>query len=166
MPATVSKVVPFLWFAKQAEESVRFYVSLIPNSSVDDIWTLAAESPSGPSGSVKVVEFTLGGVEFQAMQAGPLDSFNHAVSFVINCDDQAEVDRLWDALGKGGSHEPCGWLKDKYDVSWQIVPTEFIEMMKDDKDKARAKRVAEAMLKMGKLEIEPLRRAYEGSKAA
>ena len=166
MPTTVSKVVPFLWYAREAEEAVRFYVSLIPNSKIDDIWTLAAESPSGPSGSVKVVEFTLGGVEFQAMQAGPLDSFNHAVSFVINCDDQAEVDRLWDALGEGGSLEPCGWLKDKYGVSWQIVPTEFIEMMKDDKDKARAKRVAEAMLKMGKLEIEPLRRAYEGSKAA
>ena len=166
MPTTVSQVVPFLWYAREAEEAVRFYVSLIPNSSVDDIWTLAAESPSGPSGSVKVVEFTLGGVEFQAMQAGPLDSFNHAVSFVINCDDQAEVDRLWDALGEGGSHEPCGWLKDKYGVSWQIVPTEFIEMMKDDKDKARAKRVAEAMLKMGKLEIAPLRKAYEGSKAA
>ena len=114
---------------------------------------------------MKIVEFTLGGVQFNAMQAGPLDPFNHAVSFVINCDDQAEVDRLWDALGKGGSYEACGWLKDKYGVSWQIVPTELFEMMKD-KDKARVKRVAEAMLKMVKLEVAPLRKAYEGRIAA
>ncbi|MEP9389233.1 VOC family protein [Mesorhizobium sp. KR9-304] len=165
MTIAVSKVVPFLWFAREAEEAVRFYVSLIPNSSLDDIWTLQADSPSGPPGSVKVVEFTLGGVQFNAMQAGPMDSFNHAVSFVINCDDQAEVDRLWDALGEGGAYEACGWLKDKYGVSWQIVPTEFMEMMRT-KDKARAKRVAEAMMQMVKLEIEPIRRAFEGTKAA
>jgi predicted 3-demethylubiquinone-9 3-methyltransferase (glyoxalase superfamily) len=161
MATTVSKVVPFLWFGKEAEEAVRFYVSLIPNSSVDNVWVLQADSPSGPPGSVKVVEFKLGGVEFNAMQAGPMDQFNHSVSFVINCDDQAEVDRLWDALGEGGSYEACGWLKDKYGVSWQIVPTELI-----NKDKARAGRVADAMLKMVKLEIGPLRKAYEGTKAA
>jgi predicted 3-demethylubiquinone-9 3-methyltransferase (glyoxalase superfamily) len=165
MATTVSKVVPFLWFGKEAEEAVRFYVSLIPNSSVDNVWVLQADSPSGPPGSVKVVEFKLGGVEFNAMQAGPMDQFNHSVSFVINCDDQAEVDRLWDALGEGGSYEACGWLKDKYGVSWQIVPTELIKMMKD-KDKARAGRVADAMLNMVKLEIGPLRKAYEGTKAA
>lgn len=102
MPAAVSKVTPFLWYARDAEEAVRFYVSLIPNSSLDNIWVLEAESPSGPPGTVKVVEFQLGGVQFNAMQAGPLDSFNHSVSFVISCDDQAEVDRLWNALGKGG----------------------------------------------------------------
>lgn len=165
MATTVSKVMPFLWYAKDAEEAVRFYVSLIPNSSVDNIWALPTDTPSGPPGSVKVVEFTLGGVQFQAMQAAPMDQFNHAVSFMINCDDQAEVDRLWDALGEGGSYEACGWLKDKYGVSWQITPTELLEMMKD-KDQARVKRVAEAMLDMVKLEIEPLRKAYEGTRAA
>lgn len=165
MPAKVSKVTPFLWYAKDAEEAARFYVSLIPNSSLDNVWVLQAESPSGPPGSVKVVEFSLGGVQFNAMQAGPLDSFNHSVSFVINCDDQAEVDRLWDALGEGGSYEACGWLKDRYGVSWQIVPAELLEMMKD-KDKARAGRVAKAMLDMVKLEIGPLRMAFEGTKAA
>jgi predicted 3-demethylubiquinone-9 3-methyltransferase (glyoxalase superfamily) len=165
MPTTVSKVVPFLWFAKDVEEAIRFYVSLIRDSSLDNVWALPADTPSGPPGSVKVVEFTLGGVQFNAMQAGPMDSFNHAVSFVINCDDQAEVDRLWDALGQGGAYEACGWLKDKYGVSWQIVPTELFEMMKD-KDLARVKRVTEAMLQMVKLEIAPLREAYEGTKAA
>lgn len=165
MATTVSKVVPFLWYGKEAEEAVRFYVSLIPNSSVDSVWVMETDSPSGPPGSVKVLEFKLGGVEFNAMQAGPMDTFNHSVSFVINCDDQAEVDRLWDALGEGGKYEACGWLKDKYGVSWQIVPTELIDMMKD-KDKARAKRVADVMLNMVKLEIEPLRKAYKGAKAA
>ena len=164
MPTTVSKVVPFLWYAKEAEEAIRLYASLIPNSSVDNVWFLQADSPSGPPGSVKIVEFTLGGVQFDAMEAGQMDQFNHAVSFVINCDDQAEVDRLWDALGEGGSYEACGWLKDKYGVSWQIVPTELFEMMKD-KDKARVKRVSEAMLKMVKLEVAPLRKAYEGEYA-
>ena len=161
MPTTVSKVAPFLWYAREAEEAARFYVSLIPNSSIDGIWTLATDSPSGPPGSVKVVEFTLGGVQFQAMQAGQMDNFNHAVSFVINCDDQAEVDRLWEALGEGGAYEACGWLKDRYGVSWQITPKVLIAMMKD-KDRARAKRVAEAMLDMVKLEIAPLKKAYEG----
>lgn len=165
MPTTVSKVVPFLWFAKDVEEAIRFYVSLIRDSRLDNVWALPADTPSGPPGSVKVVEFTLGGVQFNAMQAGPMDSFNHAVSFVINCDDQAEVDRLWDALGQGGAYEACGWLKDKYGVSWQIVPTELFKMMKD-KDLARVKRVTEAMLQMVKLEIAPLREAYEGTKAA
>ena len=165
MTTTVSKVVPFLWYAKDAEEAVSFYVSLIPNSSLDNVWILESDRASGPAGPVKVVEFKLGGVEFNAMEADPMDSFNHAVSFVINCDDQAEVDRLWDALGEGGSHQPCGWLKDRYGVSWQIVPIEFIEMMKD-KDKARAGRVAEAMLKMGKLDVSVARKAYEGAKAA
>lgn len=165
MPTTVSKVVPFLWFPKEVEEAVRFYVSLIPNSSLDNVWALQADSPSGPPGSVKVVEFKLGGVQFNAMQAGPMDTFNHAVSFVINCDGQAEVDRLWNALGEGGSYEACGWLKDKYGVSWQICPTELFDLMKD-KDKARVKRVADAMMKMVKIELEPLREAYRGTKAA
>ncbi|MEW9808223.1 VOC family protein [Mesorhizobium marinum] len=165
MTVTLSKVVPFLWYGKDAEEAVRLYVSLVANSSLDNVWRLSPDAENGPSGPVKVIEFTLGGVKFNAMEAGPMDTFNHSVSFVINCTDQAEVDRLWDALGEGGTYEACGWLKDRYGVSWQIVPIEFMEMMKD-KDPARAKRVADAMMKMVKLEVEPLRRAYEGAKAA
>jgi predicted 3-demethylubiquinone-9 3-methyltransferase (glyoxalase superfamily) len=111
---------------------------------------------------VQVVEFTLAGQPFMAMSAGPLDPFNHAVSFMINCADQAEVDRLWDALSAGGSVEQCGWLKDRYGVSWQIVPTALGEMMKD-KDKNKVRRVAEAMMKMVKLDIAGLRKAYEGA---
>lgn len=160
MSATVSKVTPFLWYAREAEEAVRLYVSLIPDSSVDYVWTLQADSPSGPPGTVKVVGFTLGGVQFQAMEAGKLDSFNHAVSFMVHCDDQEEIDRLWEALGEGGSYEACGWLKDRYGVSWQITPAEMTRLMSDP-DKNRARRVADAMLKMVKLEIAPLRAAYE-----
>jgi predicted 3-demethylubiquinone-9 3-methyltransferase (glyoxalase superfamily) len=114
---------------------------------------------------VQVVEFTLEGQPFLAINAGPLDPFNHAISFVINCDDQAEVDRLWDALSDGGSTEMCGWLKDRYGVSWQIVPTALGDMMKD-KDPARGRRVAEAMLKMVKLDIQGLQDAYDGKRAA
>jgi predicted 3-demethylubiquinone-9 3-methyltransferase (glyoxalase superfamily) len=114
---------------------------------------------------VQVVEFTVAGQPFMAMSAGPLDPFNHAISLMVNCPDQAEVDRVWDALSDGGSVEQCGWLKDRYGVSWQIVPTEFGEMMKD-KDKAKVRRVAEAMLKMVKLDIAGLRKAYNGETAA
>jgi predicted 3-demethylubiquinone-9 3-methyltransferase (glyoxalase superfamily) len=158
----MSKITPCLWFADKAEEAGRFYVSLIPDSRINSVSPLPAESPSGPAGSVQVIEFTLAGQSYIAMQAGPLDPFNHAISFMINCPDQAEVDRLWDALSQGGTIERCGWLKDRYGVSWQIVPTALGEMMKD-KDKQKARRVAEAMLKMVKLDIAGLRKAYEGT---
>jgi len=157
----MSKVVPFLWFAKDAEKAAKLYTSLLPDSHVDNVATMQADSPSGPPGSVQVIDFTLAGQPFQAMNAGPLDDFNHAISFVIRCDDQAEVDRLWDKLGDGGAYEPCGWLKDRYGVSWQIVPKVLEEMM-NDKDEVRAKRVTEAMLQMGKLEIAELQAAYDG----
>src|SRR3954471_1340523 len=143
----MSKITPCLWFADKAEEAARFYVSLLPNSHIDSVTPLPADSPSGPAGSVQIVEFTLAGQRFLAMQAGPLEPFNHAISSTINCADQAEVDRLWNALSDGGRIEQCGWLKDRYGVSWQIVPTVLGEMMKD-KDKTKARRVAEAMLKM------------------
>jgi len=156
-----AKIVPWLWYAEKAEEAAAFYVSLFPDSRVESVTDLPADSPSGPAGTVKVVEFTLAGQPFMAMSAGPLDPFNHAISFMVNCEDQAEVDRLWDALSEGGAIEQCGWLKDRYGVSWQIVPTVLGEMMKDP-DRARARRVAEAMLQMVKLDIEGLRRAYEG----
>ena len=157
-------VTPWLWYSEKAEEAARFYVSLIPDSRIDSVTPLPADSPSGPAGSVQVVEFILAGRPFMAMSAGPLDPFNHAVSFMIECEDQAEVDRLWDALSAGGKVEQCGWLKDRYGLSWQIAPKALGEMMKD-KDRAKARRVAEAMLKMVKLDVEGLRRAYEGTAA-
>lgn len=160
----MSKIIPHLWYADKAEEAARFYVSLLPDSRIDSVVTMPADSPSGPAGSVQVIEFTLRGQPFLALNAGPLDPFNHAISFVINCDDQAEIDRLWDALSEGGSTEMCGWLKDRYGVSWQILPTMLGEMMKD-KDEVRGRRVAEAMLKMVKLDIQGLEDAYHGKSA-
>jgi predicted 3-demethylubiquinone-9 3-methyltransferase (glyoxalase superfamily) len=159
--ATLSKIVPNLWYTDKAEEAAAFYVSLLPDSKVDSVTALPADSPSGPAGSVKVVEFTLIGQPFMAFSAGPLDPFNHSISLMVQCDDQAEIDRLWAALSAGGKIEQCGWLKDRYGLSWQIAPTVLGEMMKDP-DRARAKRVAEAMLKMVKLDIDGLKKAYEG----
>jgi predicted 3-demethylubiquinone-9 3-methyltransferase (glyoxalase superfamily) len=161
----MAKIVPSLWYVKNAEEAAAFYVSLLPDSRINSVMTLPTDTPSGPEGSVQVVEFTLAGQPFMAFSAGPLDPFNHAISFTINCDDQAEVDRLWDALSEGGKVEQCGWLKDRYGVSWQIVPREFGEMMKD-KDRAKVRRVTQAMLKMGKYDIAALRKAYSGVVAA
>lgn len=156
-----AKIVPHLWFADKAVEAANFYATLFPNSRVDDVTPVPADTPSGPAGSVQVVEFTLAGQPFMAINAGPLDPFNHAISFIVNCDDQAEVDRLWDALSAGGAIEQCGWLKDRYGVSWQIVPTVLGEMMKD-KDRECSKRVMEAMLQMKKLDIAGLEKAYAG----
>jgi predicted 3-demethylubiquinone-9 3-methyltransferase (glyoxalase superfamily) len=163
MPAITStpKITPHLWFADKAVEAANFYVSLFPDSRIDSVTPIPADTPSGPAGSVQVVEFTLAGQKFMAINAGPLDPFNHAISFLVNCADQAEVDRLWDALSAGGAIEQCGWLKDRYGLSWQIVPAEFGELMRSA-DPARARRVMEAMLRMKKLDIAGLRRAYEG----
>ncbi len=156
-----SKIVPHLWFPEKAEEAVRFYVSLFPGSSVDSATPVPADTPSGPAGSVRVFEFTLAGQKFMAIEAGPLDPFNHAISFLVNCDDQAEVDRLWKALTAGGAEEQCGWLRDRYGLSWQIVPREFGDLMRKA-DPARARRVMQAMLGMKKLDVAGLRRAYDG----
>jgi predicted 3-demethylubiquinone-9 3-methyltransferase (glyoxalase superfamily) len=161
---TPTRIVPHLWFAEKALEAASFYVSLFPDSHVDSVTPVPADTPSGPAGSVQVVEFTLAGQRFMAMSAGPLDPFNHAISFLVNCADQAEVDRLWDALSAGGAIEQCGWLKDRYGVSWQIVPTVLGELMKD-RDPARARRVTEAMLGMKKLDVEGLRRAWRGAES-
>jgi len=157
----MSKIVPNLWYTDKAEEAAAFYASLLPNSKVDSVTALPADTPSGPAGSVKVVEFTLMGQPFMAISAGPLDPFNHAVSFMVLCDDQAEIDRLWAALSEGGRTEQCGWLRDRYGLFWQITPTVLGKMMKDP-DRARAKHVTEAMLKMTKLDIAMLERAYDG----
>jgi len=159
----MQKIVPFLWYAKEAEEAAAFYASIFPNSRVGKVTALPSESPSGPPGSVKVVEFTLFGQPFVAMTAGPLDPFNHAISFVVNCDDQAEIDRYWNALLQGGGQaEQCGWLKDRYGLSWQIVPTVLGEMMAEP-DRAKAKRASDAMMKMVKIDIAGLQEAVSGS---
>src|SRR5215208_7030361 len=113
----MQKITPSLWYNKEAEEAAKFYASIFPDSRVDRVTALPAESPSGPAGSVKVVEFTLFSQKFMAMSAGPLDQFNHSVSFTVNCKDQAEIDRYWNALLAGGKAEQCGWLKDKYGLS-------------------------------------------------
>jgi len=157
----MQKIVPFLWYSKEAEEAAAFYTSIFPNSRVTRVSALPSESPSGPPGSVKIVEFTLFGQSFTAMTAGQLDPFNHAVSFVVNCEDQAEVDRYWNALLQGGSAEACGWLKDRFGVSWQITPTILGEMIAST-DRAKAKRAADAMLKMVKIDIGALKAAFEG----
>ena len=155
---TPSKITPHLWFADGAVEAASFYVSLFPDSRLDGVTSVPADTPSGPAGSVQIVEFTLAGQRFMAIGAGPLDPFNHAISFLVSCEDQAEVDRLWDALSAGGAIEQCGWLRDRYGVSWQIVPTVLGELMKDP-DRGRARRVVEAMLGMKKLDIAALERA-------
>lgn len=161
MRAPIQKIVPHLWYAKEAEDAAAFYASIFPDSRVDRVTAMPTDSPSGPAGSVKVVEFTLFGQQFMAITAGPLDPFNHAISFVVNCEDQAEVDRYWDALLQGGSVEQCGWLKDRYGVSWQIVPVALGQMMVDE-DRERAGRVAAAMMKMVKLDVAGLQAAYDG----
>jgi len=158
----MQKITPFLWYATQAEEAARFYASIFPESRVTRVTSLPSDSPSGPAGSVKVVDFVLFGQPFIAMSAGPLDPFNHAVSFVVNCETQQEVDRYWNALLEGGGQaEQCGWLKDRFGLHWQIVPTALFEMMSDP-DRAKAKRASDAMLKMVKLDIAALRAAFEG----
>jgi predicted 3-demethylubiquinone-9 3-methyltransferase (glyoxalase superfamily) len=155
-----SKIFPHLWYAKEAEEAARFYVSIFPNSRVDSITPLLSESPSGPPESVTVVDFTLFGQRFQAISAGPHHEFNDAISMVVVCDDQAELDRYWDALlEEGGEAQACGWLIDSYGLRWQIVPAVLDEMMRD-KDPVRSKRVTDVLLKMVKIDIGSLEKAY------
>ena len=162
---TIQKISPFLWYAKEAEEAAAFYTSIFPDSRITRVTALPSDSPSGPAGSVKVVEFELFGQSFTAMSAGPLDPFNHAISLLVSCEDQAELDRYWDGLlAGGGKPEECGWLRDRYGLAWQIVPARFGEMMADP-DRARAKRVTDAMLKMVKFDIAALETAYAGTGA-
>ena len=154
-----SKIFTALWYAKEAEEAARFYASILPDSRVDRVWALPSESPSGPAGSVKVVDFTLLGQRFQAMSAGPHHEFNDAISRVVVCDDQKELDRYWTAfLEGGGKPQACGWLIDRFGVRWQIVPAILDELI-NDPDTARGKRVADAMLNMVKLDIAALQKA-------
>ena len=156
------KIFTHLWYAREAEEAARFYASIFPESRVDRVTTLLSDTPSGPAGSVKVVDFTLFGQRFQAITAGPHHEFNDAISLVVLCDDQAELDRYWNGLLQGGRAEQCGWLKDRYGVSWQIVPTALGEMM-GSPDRARAKRASDAMMKMVKIDIAALKAAFAGT---
>ena len=160
--SSMQKVVPFLWFAKEAAEAARFYASVFPNSHVDSATPMNADSPSGPAGSVTVVHFTLFGQKFMAMSAGPHHEFNDAISFMVNCTSQAEIDRYWNAILEGGGKEQaCGWITDKYGVRWQITPTALNEMMSSP-DRTKAKRVAEEMMKQVKFDIAKLKAAFEG----
>jgi predicted 3-demethylubiquinone-9 3-methyltransferase (glyoxalase superfamily) len=155
-----AKIFPFLWYAKEAEEAARLYASIFPDSHVERVTPLLSESPSGPPGSVKVVDFTLLGQRFQAMTAGPHHEFNDAISMVVLCDDQAELDRYWNALLQGGGREQaCGWLTDRYGLRWQIVPAVMEEMMRDP-DPKRSRKATDAVLKMVKFDIATLEKAY------
>jgi predicted 3-demethylubiquinone-9 3-methyltransferase (glyoxalase superfamily) len=158
----MTKVTQHLWFEKDMEAAVRFYTSLIPGSSLGWISAIPADNPSGPAGSVKIAAFTIGDQRYMAIEAGPLDPFNHSFSIMVQCDDQAELDRLWDALKDGGSVEHCGWLRDRWGLSWQITPGRLGELMMDP-DRAKAKRVTEAMLKMVKFDIAALEAAAKGT---
>ena len=155
------KVSQHLWFEKDMEAAIRFYASLIPGSRVDYVTPLPADTPSGPAGSVRMARFTLGDQRYLAIEAGPLDPFNHAFSVVVECEDQAGIDRLWAALSEGGRTEQCGWLRDRWGLSWQIVPKRLGELI-GGPDPAVARRVTEAMLKMVKFDIAGLEAAARG----
>jgi predicted 3-demethylubiquinone-9 3-methyltransferase (glyoxalase superfamily) len=167
MPA-MRRITPFLWFDSQAEEAAKFYVSIFDNSKIGTITRYDEEGARAAGrvvGSLMTVSFELDGQEFVALNGGPVFAFTEAVSFVVNCETQAEVDRFWDTLSAGGRQIQCGWLKDKFGLSWQIVPTVLPEMLRD-KDADKAKRVMAAMLTMKKIDIAALKRAYAGHSAA
>jgi predicted 3-demethylubiquinone-9 3-methyltransferase (glyoxalase superfamily) len=158
----MSKISPCLWFDGEAEEAANFYVSLLPDSRIETVQRNTVDSPGGKAGTVLVVEFTLAGQRFMALNGGMRFEYTPAVSFKIDCADQAEVDRLWDALtANGGEASRCGWLKDRYGLSWQIVPTALLKYL-GGADRVGAQRAMQAMLGMTKLDIAGLKKAYEG----
>ena len=162
----MSKICPCLWFDGEAEDAANLYVSLLPDSRIETVQRNPVDSPGGKAGTVLVMEFTVAGQRFMALNGGMKMEYTHAISFKIDCADQAEVDRLWTALlANGGEAGKCGWLKDRYGVSWQIVPAALPKYL-GGTDKAGAQRAMQAMLGMGKLDIEALKRAYEGKSAA
>jgi len=154
----MQKITPFLWFDDQAEEAANFYVSIFGNSKIVGVARYGEAGP-GPKGSVMTVTFQLDGHEFIALNGGPQFKFTEAISFVVNCETQEEVDELWEKLSEGGEKVECGWLKDKYGVSWQIVPTILGEMLSDP-DPVRSQRVMKVMLQMKKIDINRLKKAY------
>jgi predicted 3-demethylubiquinone-9 3-methyltransferase (glyoxalase superfamily) len=157
----MQKITPFLWFDHQAEEAAAFYTSIFPDSRVVKVVRYGEAGP-GPAGSVMTVEFQLEGQTFVALNGGPHFKFTEAISFVVNCQAQDEVDRYWEELSAGGAEIQCGWLKDKFGVSWQIVPTVLPKLL-NDPDPAKSRRVMQAMLKMTKLDIPALQKAYDNA---
>jgi len=156
------KIVPHFWYTKDAEEAARFYASVFPDSHVDRVSSLPSDTPSGPAGSVAIVEFTLFGQQFVAFSAGPHHDFNDAVSFLVNCDSQAEIDRYWNAiLDNGGRPQACGWIIDKYGLRWQIAYSGLADMVADP-DRTKAKRVTDEFLGQVKFDIAKLETAFEG----
>lgn len=154
------RITPFLWFDSQAEEAARFYVGLFPNSAIDAVVRYPEGTP-GVAGTVMTVAFRLDGMPFTALNGGPHYRFSPATSFVIDCADQAEVDRYWDALSDGGRVQQCGWLDDRYGVTWQVVPNALPRLLRDP-DPAKAQRVAQAMMAMVKFDVAALERAWRG----
>jgi len=155
----MQKITPFLWFDGRAEEAANFYVSLFKNSRVLSV-TRYGDAGPGPKGTVMIATFQLDGQRFFALNGGPQFTFSPAISFLVNCETQEEVDELWEKLSEGGERNQCGWLKDKYGLSWQIVPSVLGELMQD-KDAEKSKRVMKAMLQMDKLDIKRLKQAYD-----
>ncbi len=159
----MQKITPFLWFDDKAEEAARFYTSIFKNSKIGTVARYDEEGANAarrPKGTVMTVSFQLEGQEFVALNGGPVFKFTEAISLLVNCKTQDEVDELWDKLSAGGEKRQCGWLKDKFGLSWQIVPAILGEML-NDKDAEKSKRVMKAMLQMGKIDTKTLRQAYE-----
>ena len=155
----MQKITPFLWFDGKAEEAANFYVSVFKNSKIVSIMRYGEAGP-GAKGSVMSATVQLDGQDFMALNGGPMFAFSPAISFFVNCQSQEEVDKLWEKLSEGGEKQRCGWLKDKYGVSWQIIPTVLGQLLQD-KDREKSKRVMNAMLQMDKLDITTLKQAYE-----
>ena len=161
----MQKITPFLWFDNQAEEAANFYVSIFKNSKIVSVARYgdeAAKASGKPKGSVMTVGFELDGQHFTALNGGPVFKFTEAISFVAHCKTQEEVDHLWENLSQGGQESQCGWLKDKYGVSWQVVPDVLIKLLQD-KDPAKSRRVMQAMLQMSKIDIKILEQAHAGN---
>jgi predicted 3-demethylubiquinone-9 3-methyltransferase (glyoxalase superfamily) len=156
----MQKITPFLWFDSQAEEAAKFYVAVFGNSRILKTVRYGTAGP-GPAGSVMTVVFELNGVQFTALNGGPLHRFSEAISFVVNCQSQAEVDTVWEKLSAGGQPDRCGWVKDRYGLSWQVVPS-VLPVLLGDPDAAKAQRTMAAMLKMSKLDIAALEKAHAG----
>ncbi len=157
----MQKITPFLWFDNNAEDAMNFYTSIFRNSKVLTVSRYGEAGP-GPAGAVMTAEFELEGQEFVALNGGPRFKFTEAISFVVNCETQEEVDNFWEKLSEGGEKSRCGWLKDKFGLWWQVVPVILAELMSDP-DPEKSKRVMQSMLTMDKIEIEPLKRAHAGN---
>mgnify|MGYP000042855508 CR=1 FL=1 len=155
MATTLKKITPHLWYNQEAKSAAQFYVSIFPESKIKNITTLN----DTPSGTVEIISFELSGHPFMAMNAGPLFKFNESISFMVQCDTQEEIDYYWNALSSGGQEQPCGWLKDKFGLSWQIIPSEMDEMLQNGTPE-QIKNITEAFLKMTKFNLAELRHAY------